>query len=384
MRKYLQCGFTSRLAVLNTNDLAKGERAVKEEKGLLGQKEQKEQRALKPLKEQRAQEERVVKAEKGQKVCHSILNMTVTGLWLMHGDATDRRDMESHIIQRLGSQAPGGTEAPEEDEAEGEAGGVEAFQEKLEDLIEYYRREGMTASIQALMTRFPDVNMTDILIEDLGEAAEGQEGSENMIQGSEQGFVDGGKAGKYAVMQSIVPNMYADYEVFVDGKPLSSKARYSPQQPGTGINPTRVSAPGSPNTLAQGGQAQLVAGSNPGPFSPGRQVSRHSTGMTASATFGVVVGTVLLSWLIVGPAVCVAWRWNERRREGKKILLQRADRGSVDEGIMDAMVMSELGKQSHKKGARRQTEDDVEASLARNRSELQSFPTTTTLESQVM
>nr|KAG5687438.1 hypothetical protein BaRGS_031766 [Batillaria attramentaria] len=38
---------------------------------------------------------------------HSILNMTVTGLWLMHGDATDRRDMESHIIQRLGSQAPG-------------------------------------------------------------------------------------------------------------------------------------------------------------------------------------------------------------------------------------------------------------------------------------
>nr|KAG5702047.1 hypothetical protein BaRGS_015782 [Batillaria attramentaria] len=25
----------------------------------------------------------------------------------MHGDATDRRDMESHIIQRLGSQAPG-------------------------------------------------------------------------------------------------------------------------------------------------------------------------------------------------------------------------------------------------------------------------------------
>nr|KAG5687110.1 hypothetical protein BaRGS_008657 [Batillaria attramentaria] len=33
--------------------------------------------------------------------------MTVTGLWLMHGDATDRRDMESHIIQRLGSQAPG-------------------------------------------------------------------------------------------------------------------------------------------------------------------------------------------------------------------------------------------------------------------------------------
>lgn len=102
--------------------------------------------------------------------------------------------------------------------------------------------------------------------------------------------------------------------------------------------------------------------------------------MTASATFGVVVGTILLSWLIVGPALCLAWRWNEKRRENKKIFLQRPHlHGSVDEGINDAMVMSELGKAS----PRRQKLSDVEASLARNRSELQSFPTTTTMSSIV-
>ena len=119
--------------------------------------------------------------------------------------------------------------------------------------------------------------------------------------------------------------------------------------------------------------------------------------MTASATLGVVVGTVILSWLLVGPAVCLAWRWNQRRRDRGKILLQRPHlRGSVDEGIMDAIVLSELGKAGHKGGkgggrgksssssARRQTGVDVQASLARNRSELQSFPTTTTLESRVI
>lgn len=166
------------------------------------------------------------------------------------------------------------------------------------------------------------------------------------------------------------------------------------------INPTPVVLrPKTANT--EGGQARLFdsgvsgggggGGQNVGPYNPDRVV-RHSTEMTASATLGVVVGTIIISWLIVGPAVCLAWRWNEKRRDRNKILLQRPQlHGSVDEGIMDAMVMSELGKAGGKKrgsssssSARRQREADVEASLARNRSELESFPTTSTLESRVI
>jgi hypothetical protein len=79
---------------------------------------------------------------------------------------------------------------------------------------------------------------------------------------------------------------------------------------------------------------------------------------------------------------------------------RHADRhGSVDEGIMDAMVLSELGKASRKgrgkdkgrgkgRGKRRGQEPEavemetmMQARLARNRSELQSFPTTTTMQS---
>ena len=281
--------------------------------------------------------------------------------------------------------------------------------------------------MEALHTLYPGVNITDILLEDLGEEAEAGEGQEHEhegLQGSEGGPGGGGRYAysphHYDPLQSLPPDAYGDYEVDFLGQPKASY-RYVPGRPnpaGQGnvinIDPTPVLKPKTPNT--EGGQARLFdtgggAGAggggagggggassgrkNAGPFNPDRVV-RHPTGMTASATLGVVVGTVILSWLLVGPTVCQAWRWNHRRRDRGKILLQRPHlRGSVDEGIMDAIVLSELGKAGHKGGkgggrgkssssARRQTGEDVQASLARNRSELQSFPTTTTLESRVI
>ena len=271
--------------------------------------------------------------------------------------------------------------------------------------MERYRQQGLTASLEALQTMYPGVNMTDILMEDLGEEAGEMEGGENELQGSEGG--GGGKygeghPGKYHPYQSLASDYYGDYEVDFLGQPKASY-RYVPAPPadvGNMINPTPVVLrPKTANT--EGGQARLFdsgvsgggggGGQNVGPYNPERVV-RHSTEMTASATLGVVVGTIIISWLIVGPAVCLAWRWNEKRRDRNKILLQRPQlHGSVDEGIMDAMVMSELGKAGGKKrgssssaAARRQREADVEASLARNRSELESFPTTSTLESRVI
>jgi hypothetical protein len=49
---------------------------------------------------------------------------------------------------------------------------------------------------------------------------------------------------------------------------------------------------------------------------------RHPIEMNATATVGVLFGVLLLSWLVLGPAVCLAWRWNERRREKKKMLFR--------------------------------------------------------------
>ncbi|WP_419627796.1 GIY-YIG nuclease family protein, partial [Thiolapillus sp.] len=40
---------------------------------------------------------------------HSIHNIRVKGLWLLFTDnASDRKDMESHLIDKLGSRRPGG------------------------------------------------------------------------------------------------------------------------------------------------------------------------------------------------------------------------------------------------------------------------------------
>ena len=40
---------------------------------------------------------------------HSIHNIRVKGLWLLFTDnASDRKDMESHLIGKLGSRRPGG------------------------------------------------------------------------------------------------------------------------------------------------------------------------------------------------------------------------------------------------------------------------------------
>lgn len=51
--------------------------------------------------------------------------------------------------------------------------------------MERYRQQGLTASLEALQTMYPGVNMTDILMEDLGEEAGEMEGGENELQGSE-------------------------------------------------------------------------------------------------------------------------------------------------------------------------------------------------------
>ena len=38
---------------------------------------------------------------------HTIADVRVKGLWQVHGDSFQRKHMESHIIQRLGTMTPG-------------------------------------------------------------------------------------------------------------------------------------------------------------------------------------------------------------------------------------------------------------------------------------
>ena len=38
----------------------------------------------------------------------TIMDLKVKGLWRVHGDSFERKHMESHIIQRLGTMSPAG------------------------------------------------------------------------------------------------------------------------------------------------------------------------------------------------------------------------------------------------------------------------------------
>ena len=138
--------------------------------------------------------------------------------------------------------------------------------------------QGLTASLEALQTMYPGVNMTDILMEDLAEEKGETEGGENELQGSEGAGAHGeGHPGKYYPYQTLASDLYGDYEVDFLGQPKASY-RYVPAPPadaGNMINPTPVLVrPKAPNT--EGGQAMLFdsgaggggPGQNVGPYNP--------------------------------------------------------------------------------------------------------------------
>ncbi|PVD32674.1 hypothetical protein C0Q70_08119 [Pomacea canaliculata] len=275
----------------------------------------------------------------------------------------------------------------ESEKEEGEAGeketGNEALEEQIEDLMEQYMLRGQNDSLAQLMTMYPGLNMSAIL------ADAKANGEEDEVEGSEhmgRGVHPHGPLLQGLATQSLAPNGYGDYVIIThhDPTPPASEAatpdiiRHHTVPPTdhaprlTDIAPTPVQHQHSPQT--EGGAAQLVAdrGSAPSGGLHGNQgePSPGTVGLTTSGTVGVVLGTVVLSWLLVGPGLCLAWRWGQRRQERKKICLQRAQTGSVDEGILEAMVSSELGRRD-----RRQTSEDVQKAMTQDPQVLQSFPT---------
>lgn len=276
-----------------------------------------------------------------------------------------------------------GVEVQEKEaEEKDEKGGTEAIEEHIEDLMENYRRLGLTESLQHLMTMYPCLNMTDILEDAMSDD------KENM--GANKGQIINGMAvigHSTPVMHSLALDVYGDYEINTENNPLLPQApvhKYKLPSPVSGkIDPTPVLQ--FVVTEVDSGHEKLIDTISEGPKSPNQEVVRqHSSQMTASAMFGVVVGTVLLSWLLIGPTMCLVWRWHKKRNEKKSILLQRADHASMDGSIAEALVMSELGKYQSGKGVRRQNREDLERALMKDKYEMQTFPSKTTLESQIM
>ncbi|XP_041360776.1 uncharacterized protein LOC121377006 [Gigantopelta aegis] len=86
-----------------------------------------------------------------------------------------------------------------------------------------------------------------------------------------------------------------------------------------------------------GSQSNLVAGS-------ATQTKIVNTGMAASTIFGIVAGCVIGSWMILGPMICLLCKYRDSRSEKRKRFSPRMYRGDSNNGITEAMIMSELGK----------------------------------------
>ncbi|KAK3766410.1 hypothetical protein RRG08_056084 [Elysia crispata] len=65
---------------------------------------------------------------------------------------------------------------------------------------------------------------------------------------------------------------------------------------------------------------------------------------TATVTVGIVIACLVGLTLVVAPLLCLLHKYRQEKRVKKRTFLRRAEHGSIDEGIMDAMVMSELGE----------------------------------------
>ncbi|XP_055871135.1 uncharacterized protein LOC106071924 [Biomphalaria glabrata] len=67
-------------------------------------------------------------------------------------------------------------------------------------------------------------------------------------------------------------------------------------------------------------------------------------GMSSTMTWGIVIACFIAFTFILAPLGCILYKYRMEKRIKKRTFLKRPEHGSVDEGIMDAMVMSELGE----------------------------------------
>ena len=93
-------------------------------------------------------------------------------------------------------------------------------------------------------------------------------------------------------------------------------------------------------------KSETMARMDSGPFRKDGQRPQIQHGLTTSATIGIVVGTIILSWIIIGPILCLASHCIANRQTKKKRHLLPMPRAStsasMDEGIVEALVFGEL------------------------------------------
>ncbi|GFS26167.1 Pneumococcal surface protein C [Elysia marginata] len=138
----------------------------------------------------------------------------------------------------------------------------------------------------------------------------------------------------------------------LSGQPGGRLPPPPPRPPFSRIPPPhwKPNAPGHPgNKLSSPGPGSSQA-RDEGPtvkFRPSSPLDPYRS--TATVTMGIAIACLIGLALIIAPLLCLLHKYRQEKRVKKRTFLRRAEHGSIDEGIMDAMVMSELGE---RKGSR--------------------------------
>ncbi|RUS88913.1 hypothetical protein EGW08_003352 [Elysia chlorotica] len=107
--------------------------------------------------------------------------------------------------------------------------------------------------------------------------------------------------------------------------------------------PPRPGVPGGPPQPGPMPQAAPAGGGSPSVQSrPASPLDPYRN--SATVTLGIVLACLVGLALVVLPLLCLLHKYRHEKRVKKRTFLRRAEHGSIDEGIMDAMVMSELGE----------------------------------------
>ena len=124
------------------------------------------------------------------------------------------------------------------------------------------------------------------------------------------------------------------------GQRLQFNGTNSGQHPPPGFLPIhQLHNVGHPHTAQSepGGQANVV-------HSSAVPINTAHGGLPASTIFGIVAGCVIGSWMILGPLICLLCKYRDACQEKRKRFSPRLYHGDSNNGITEAMIMSELGK----------------------------------------
>lgn len=117
-----------------------------------------------------------------------------------------------------------------------------------------------------------------------------------------------------------------------NANPAAQHGQRGPPLSGTGTSVGNNNNPGKAALTGNGPTKEQIHPSAPQSIPP-------------AVSWGIVFAAILGISIVLAPLACLLYKYRQQKRVKKRTFLKRPEHGSVDDGILDALVMKELGEQ---------------------------------------